>query len=554
MPFGRFFNRRASNAECFQSNDEHHIKNQLSHEVSESMDNYLENTTAMSVHSSTSHRAATVSFWIAGILGGVFFMWMGFHHLRVSYSQAYTPSTGPLVNQTQVSVLAQENQAYEVIAKAVLPSIVNISTKQIIKTNPMPNPFFNDPFFQQFFGPDFQQMPQEQKEHALGSGIIISPNGYIVTNNHVIDKATQITVQLGDKRQFRGSAVKLVATDPKTDIAVLKIDATGLPVVPWGDSNNLKVGEIVMAFGNPFGLNQTVTKGIVSAVGRSDMGIESYEDFIQTDAAINPGNSGGALVNIRGELIGINTAILSKSGGFNGIGFAIPSNLAKHVVKSLIKNGKVERGWLGITIQDITPAIAREFGLSEVRGALVSDVSADSPAAKAGIQRGDVILEFNGTQVENKSQLAYQVGMTAIGSTVPVKVRRGKEDMTLHVTVAEMPASIAAEGPNGQVAPGQFTNVLNGIEVQNLTSRIAQQLNLPADTTGVVITSVKQGSAAEDAGLQRGDVIQELNRQAVHNMQDYNRVAATIGKDDTALLLINRRGNTIYIGLSPEGE
>ena len=498
------------------------------------------------------HRTVRLSFWAAAIIGAVALLWMGFHQMRIAYSQGYSPATGPLVNSAQVSLLAQENQAYETIAKAVLPAVVNISTTQVIKTNPQQSlPFFNDPFFQQFFGPDFQSAPREQKEHALGSGVIISPNGYIVTNNHVIDKATQITVQLGDKRQFKGT---LVATDPKTDIAVVKIDATGLPVVPWGDSKALKVGEIVMAFGNPFGLNQTVTRGIVSAVGRSDIGIESYEDFIQTDAAINPGNSGGALVNIQGELVGINTAIWSKSGGFNGIGFAIPSSLARQIVESLIKNGKVVRGWLGITIQDITPSIAREFGLSEVRGALVSDVSADSPASKAGIKRGDVILEFNGTQIENKSQLSYRVGMASVGSTAKLKIRRGKEDLTLDVTLAEMPKSVA-EGMSGNgSATGEFSNVLNGIEVQNLTPRIAGQLNLPDGTTGVVITSVKSGSAAEDAGLQRGDVIQELNRQPVKNMDDYNRVAATVGKNDTALVLINRNGNTIYIGLSPEGQ
>ncbi len=491
-------------------------------------------------------------FFLVGFVGALAIILFGFQQFHYSYSQTYTPSTGPLVKTEAVERLAQENAAYEAIARAVLPAVVNISTTQVVKTNPQSMmPFFNDPFFRQFFGPDFRAVPREQRQHALGSGVIISPNGYIVTNNHVIDKATEITVQLGDKHQYKG---KLVAADPKTDIAVVKIDATGLPVVPWGDSKGLQVGETVMAFGNPFGLNQTVTKGIVSAVGRNDIGIESYEDFIQTDAAINPGNSGGALVNIRGELIGINTAIESSSGGFNGVGFAIPSNLARSVVDSLIHKGKVERGWVGVTIQDITPSIARQFGLKAVQGALVSDVSSNSPASQAGIQRGDVILELNGETVQNKSQLAYLVGMTQVGSIARVKVMRGEKELTLEVKIAEMPASLSAEGPGGQAPGGEYTNVLNGLDVQDLTNSILGQLNLPPGTKGVVVTSVKPGSAADEAGVQRGDVIQELDRQPVNDIRDFNRIAATIGKDDSVLLLVNRGGNTIYVGISPEGE
>ncbi|MDD5544746.1 MAG: DegQ family serine endoprotease [Acidobacteriia bacterium] len=485
-------------------------------------------------------------------------LWVGFQHMRVSYSQAYKAVDGPLVSPQEVSALSAENRAFQAIAKAVLPGVVNISTTRMVKTNPQNMfPFFNDPLFRQFFGPGFQGTPQPQKEQSLGSGIIISPNGYIVTNNHVIDQATEIKVTLADKRELKG---KLVGTDPKTDIAVIKIEASGLSVVPWGDSRELKPGEIVMAFGSPFGLNQTVTKGIVSATGRSNIGIENYEDFIQTDAAINPGNSGGPLVNINGELVGINTAILSagqsmtSQGGFNGIGFAIPSNMARPVAESLIRNGKVVRAWLGVTIENVTPAIARTSGLKEATGAIVSSVEPGSPAAEAGIKRGDIVLDLDGAPIENRSQLAWRVSQTPLGQVAHLKVWRGDSAIALDVKVAEMPKTVGEQGENAPPEGGEFTNVLNGISVQNLTREMARQLNLPMGTTGVVITDVKAGSAADDAGLQRGDVIQEVNRQEVRTVDDFNRIAAKIGKADTVLLLVNRGGSSIYIGLSVEGQ
>lgn len=515
------------------------------------MDNQSTNskTTAPAGHGNPKAR---FSFWVAGIAGAVVLLWLGFQQLRIGYSQGYTPSKDPLVSPQEVSVLDQQNRAYEAIAKAVLPGIAYISTTQVVKTRPQEMvPFFNDPFFQQFFGPNFQALPREQREHALGSGVVIGANGYIITNNHVVDNATEIRVTLADKREFKG---KVVGTDVKTDIAVIKIDAGNLPVVPWGDSKGLHVGETVMAFGNPFGLRQTVTKGIVSAVGRSQVGVEvgGYEDFIQTDAAINPGNSGGALVDIRGQLVGINTAIASTSGGFNGVGFAIPSNMARQVAESLIKTGKVVRGWLGVTIEDVTPAIGRASGLKEIHGAIVSAISTGSPAAQAGIKLGDIILEFNGTDIQNKQQLASLVGFTTVGTTAKLKVWRGDKDMVFDVRIEEMPASFAERETAGESTGEELANVLNGISVQDITPQLARRLNFPEGVSGVLITGVQAGSVAQDAGLQRGDVIQEVNRQEVGNVDDYNRIASKIKKGDTVLLLVNRGGATLYVGLSPE--
>src|SRR3990170_1758434 len=291
------------------------------------------------------------------------------------------------------------------VSKAVKPAVVNISTTRLIKGEEggaQTNPFFEDPFFRRFFGDEFYRQfeaPRQRKEESLGSGVIIDC-GYIVTNNHVIAKADEIKVVLSDKREFKG---KLVGTDPKSDLAVIKIAASNLPTIPWGDSTRLEVGEYVLAVGNPFGLNQTITMGIVSAVGRANVGIADYEDFIQTDAAINPGNSGGALINVHGELIGVNTAIFSRSGGYMGIGFAVPANMARTVMQSLIKGGKVIRGWLGVSIQQVTPELAKQFGLKEARGALVSEVIAESPAVAAGLKDGDVITAFDGKPVESPS-------------------------------------------------------------------------------------------------------------------------------------------------------
>jgi serine protease Do len=358
---------------------------------------------------------------------------------RFPFSPTYSApkKSGPPVD------LSGLGEAFVAITKSTKPAVVNISTTKVIRYREAPiSPFFHDPFFRRFFGEDFFRefrAPREQREQSLGSGVIVSQDGYIITNNHVVERASEIRVLLGDKREFKG---RVVATDPRTDVAVVKIAGNHLPTIPWGDSDKLQVGEWVLAIGNPFGLNQTVTAGIISATGRANVGIADYEDFIQTDAAINPGNSGGALVNVRGELIGINTAIFSRSGGYMGIGFAIPSNMAREVMEALIKKGKVVRGWLGVQIQSLTPELAKKFGLREAQGVLIAAISEKSPAQEAGIKRGDIILEFAGRRIEDAEHLRKEVAHTDPGKSIPVKIWRNGKEMVLQVQIEELPEEI----------------------------------------------------------------------------------------------------------------
>src|SRR5208283_2460021 len=335
------------------------------------------------------------------------------------HAKAYSEEPG--ISKGALDILSKTDEAMAEVAAAVKPAVVNVSTTRTIKTPGITNPFFNDPFFRQFFGNAFGniQSPREQKQASLGSGVVIDQAGYILTNNHVVKDADEIKIKLSDGREFKG---KVIGTDPKTDIAVIKIDADHLPVVKMGDTDKMRVGQRVFAIGNPFGLNQTVTSGIISAMGRANVGIADYEDFIQTDAPINPGNSGGALINIGGELIGINAAIFSTSGGYQGIGFAIPSNMAKVVMKELITNGKVVRGWLGVSIQAVTPDLAKEFGAKDEKGVIVAEVMEKSPAEKAGIQRGDVIVEYDGKEVKDPSSLRNMVAGTSPNKEVAIRL------------------------------------------------------------------------------------------------------------------------------------
>jgi len=434
------------------------------------------------------------------------------------------------------------------VLKPALPAVVNIHSSKIVRSQGQNSPFFNDPLFRQFFGDQFgQQGPQTQREQSLGSGVIVAADGTILTNNHVIDGATDIKVQLADKREFKA---KLVGTDPKTDIAVLKIDATGLPTLPLGDSTNIQVGDLVFAIGDPFGIGETATMGIVSATGRGGLGIENYEDFIQTDASINPGNSGGALIDIRGNLVGINTAILSGgSGGNQGIGFAIPINMARRVMDQILTNGKVVRGYLGVYIQDATPDLAKQFGLSSGTGVLIGDVTAGTPAAKAGLKKGDIILKLNGKPVDSRNDLQIQISQMAPGTKVTLDVWRDGKSIPFEVTLGELPE----KGPQTGQSEGGGNTTLDGVEVQTLTSDIAQQLNLPASTQGVVVTNVDQASSAAAAGLQRQDVIQEVNHHPVANVAEFRQAIQSAGSQPV-LLLINRGGITNYIVVEPSSK
>jgi serine protease Do len=369
--------------------------------------------------------------------------------------------------------------------------------------------------------------------------VIVSPDGYVITNNHVVEGANELTVTLPDKREFKG---KIVGTDPKTDLAVVKIDASGLPFVKWGDSSKLQVGEYVLAIGNPFGLNSTVTLGIVSALGRGRMGITQYEDFIQTDAAINPGNSGGALINTAGELVGINTAIISQTGGYQGVGFAVPAGMAKPVLESLIATGKVVRGYLGVAIQDLTPDLAKSFGVAKTRGVVVSDVTEDSPAERGGLKQGDVITAYQGKPVEDAAALQRAVTRTPVGTKAAIKVVRDGRDLELTVTVGEQSERVRVAG-----ADPSMENALAGLEVQGLNQQMARELGISGKVHGVVVVGVEPGSLAERAGVAQGDVIREINRQPVKSVKDYEKVASSLKKDEPALLLISRRGASLFV-------
>ena len=392
------------------------------------------------------------------------------------------------------------------------------------------------------------EAPKERKERGLGSGVIVDSNGLIITNNHVVNKADEIKVFLSDKREFKA---KLVGTDAKTDVAVLKIEASSLPTVTWADSDRLEVGEFVLAVGNPFGLTQTVTLGIVSALGRS-AGIAEYEDFIQTDAAINPGNSGGALVNVRGELVGINTAIYSQSGGNMGIGFAVPSNMAHSIMDQLVQHGKVVRGWLGVSIQELTPELSSQFGVpKDTKGVLVSDVMDDSPAKKVGFERGDVIVEYDGKPMDSPAHLRNAVAQTFVGKKVTVKILREKKPRSIDLTIAEQPKNLAqaATEDNGEsVAPA---GLLSDIEVKELTNELAGRYGLKSSDHGVVVVRVKSGSPAEEAGVRDGDLVLEVNRKPVGTLKAYERVVASLPKDQAVLLLLRRQGRAIYLTLRP---
>ncbi len=448
-----------------------------------------------------------------------------------------------VISQESTRLLTKLSDALAEVADAARPAVVNISTTStvVMQDNPFGD-MFNDPFFKRFFGDQFNHPEQKKKfkSSALGSGVIVSEDGYILTNNHVIKNADEIKVILYDKREFTG---KVIGSDPRTDLAVVKINATNLPTLNFGESSKLKTGDVVLAIGNPFGLNQTITMGIVSAVGRSNVGIADLEDFIQTDAAINPGNSGGAMVNARGELVGINTAIFSTSGGYMGIGFAIPADMAKTVMNSIVKHGKVIRGWLGVSIQDLTPELAKSLNISETAGALISGVEKDSPAAKAGLKRGDLVIELDGKKIANSTGLRNMVSAIAPGTKTAVKIIRDGKEQSITVMLGEYKEKRI-------VKKTEYNNALKGITVQELTPSLRDKLRLPEDLNGVVVTNIGQDSPTQEF-LQINDVIQEVNRTQIQNVQNYDHVVSQIGEKDSVLLLVYRGGGSLYFTIKP---
>jgi serine protease Do len=457
------------------------------------------------------------------------------------YYSAVRSAHGGVAESGAKTVAAAALPDFASLAKKLGPAVVNISTTQVRRTaEPAPAPFGDgDPFgqfWERFFGGEFPRGPQRQS--GLGSGFVIDRDGTILTNYHVVDGAQKIVVKLSDGRSFDA---KVLGKDQKTDIAIIKID-TGqdLPAATLGDSDRLEVGEWVMAIGNPFGLDHTVTSGIVSAKGRH-IGAGPYEDFIQTDASINPGNSGGPLINLRGEVVGINTAIFSQSGGNIGIGFAIPTNLVKELLPNLRDNGKVVRGYLGVTIQKITPEIAESLGVKQSSGALVADVAKAGPAERAGIKTGDVIVEFNGKQIKDPGELPLQAARTAPGKQAQLKILRNGNELTLPLTVGEFKErEVVAAAENGGL----------GLAVQPVTASMAAELGLER-AEGLVVTSVKPGSAANEAGLQRGDVIAEINRRPVRNLSDYNRAVEKTEKGKSVLFLVRRGEGSLFLALKP---
>ena len=438
--------------------------------------------------------------------------------------------------------------SYAPIVQKVAPSVVKIFVTTQTSERPMSGnsePGFD--FFRRFFGDQFGPEDNRgfeggpQTQHALGSGVIVSPDGYILTNNHVVKDAKEIQIALNDGRSL---PAKVVGTDPESDIALIKVNASDLQALTLTDSDKVQVGDVVLAIGNPFGVGQTVTSGIVSAKNRATSG-EMDEDFIQTDAAINPGNSGGALVDTQGRLVGINTAILSRSGGSQGIGFAVPSNLCRWVMESLVKTGHVERGFLGVQIQDLTPSLAQAFKIERTNGALVSDVTTGSPADAAGIKSGDVIVEFNGKPVENASQLKLHVAETAPGSSVPVVVNRNGETKDLNITVRERAKNELASAKREQGQNGQG-DALHGVAVGELDQQTREELKVPANIHGALVSEVSPNSAAYEAGLREGDVILEINHQPVKNAQDAVNLTNSRSGNET-LVKVWSHGGSHYL-------
>ncbi len=444
-------------------------------------------------------------------------------------------------SQKGIELLDRTGKAFTSVVKDVKPAVVHISVSSTVTARQDIDQFFNHPFFERFFGPEFQQpdsqpQPRKRQQYGAGSGFIISAEGHILTNNHVVENAEKITVTLSDNQEVDA---ELVGTDPQSDVALIKINvADPLPTIPLGDSEALEVGEWVIAIGNPFGLDQTVTVGVVSAKGRSRVGINEYENFIQTDAAINPGNSGGPLLNIHGEVVGINSALYSRTGGYMGIGFAIPINMVKSIEDQLQKHGKVTRGWLGVAIQDVTEDLAKSFNLDKAKGILVSETQSGSPADEAGIRQGDVLLSLNDTELKDVADLRNRIALIIPGTDVSVKLVREGKELDIRVIIGEQPADFGSlaqkKVSNGTL--GKF-----GLTVQELTQDLAEQFGYQ-DRQGVIISEVSTDSPAAQSGLKTGQLIEEVNRVRISSIADLQQVMSQ-STDSGRVLLRIRSGN-----------
>ena len=462
-------------------------------------------------------------------------------------AQATPDASTALTNPSKSSLLFADGPSIADVAAKVTPSVVNVFSEKAPAQNlePSGQPFFSDPFFRFFFdqpGRSPREAPR-RREQSLGSGVIVSADGVIVTNNHVVAQAEKIRVALKDGREFQA---KLVGSDPKSDVAVLRVDAKDLPAIPVADSSKIRVGDLVLAVGNPFGIGQTVTMGIISAVGRANMGITDYEDFIQTDAAINPGNSGGALVTMDGLLVGINTAIVSRTGGYQGIGFAIPSNMATQVKDSILRHGKVIRGWLGVAIQDVTEELAKSMGIAPKTGVLVSDVTLDGPAGKAGLQRGDVITAIDGVKTNDSAQLRNLVALAGKGKKVRVDLLRGGKEKSFEVTLGELPADGAGLGSGAQQT--EDAGLFAGVSVREIDGATRGQMHIPENVRGVLVTRIEPQSPAAATGLRTGDVILEVNRTGTPSVDTFRKAARK--NEGRALVLVYRNGVTIFLSVS----
>jgi serine protease Do len=446
--------------------------------------------------------------------------------------------TGPISKEIKSAT------SYAPVIKKVGPSVVNIFSSKKMQL-PRGHPLLDDPFWRRFFGDeglDPGRRPAQRMQQSLGSGVIVTSDGYILSNNHVVEGADEIKVILSQgEKEYQA---KIVGSDPQTDVAVLKIEAKDLPAIPVTDSDTLEVGDTVLALGNPFGVGQTVTVGIVSGMGRGGFGVVDYEDFIQTDASINPGNSGGALVDAEGRLVGINTFILSRSGGSQGIGFAIPVNLARSVLDRIVMEGKVTRGYLGVYIQPITPELAKEFNLPDQTGALIGGVTPKSPAEEAGLKDGDVVIELNGKRVTDNRHLRVMVAQTAPKTKVTLKVLREGKEQLITATLGELPDDLAKVGSPGGPAAGK--GALEGVELSDLDARSRQQFEIPSNLKGALITEVDEETAAQTAGLRAGDVILEINRQSVRNADDAVELARK-SKEAKVLLKVWSKGGSRYV-------